>query len=140
MTVSIYLADELNDHVLQGAGSAWTAPSTVYAALFTAVTGLSSDNPTSELVGNGYLRQIATFGNSSGGTSLTTADITYPAATGSAWSNITHVAIVTHATATDWGTGVHVLYFGQLDTPRTVNVGQVFRFLTGDLDSVFTVV
>jgi hypothetical protein len=45
--MSDYLENKVIDHMLRAV--AWTAPATVYAALFTADTGLESDSPSAEV-------------------------------------------------------------------------------------------
>jgi hypothetical protein len=141
MTISIYLANELNDHVLRN--EAYTAPSSVWIALLTASTGLDANNPTNEVSGFGYGRievggaSGRNFTASASKNSENAQNIEFPAANGGSWGTVTHVAIVDHGTNVTWGSNVNVLFWGALTASRTVNDGQVFRFLTGELDSLF---
>lgn len=129
---SAYLEDEVLDHILGGA--AFTPQTTVYAALFTADTGLEANNPTAEVSGNAYARQSITFGTAaSGGAISNTAAITFPTATPGNWGDITHVAIVDHVSNTTWGTNVNVYFWGSLAATRTINNGDTFSFAIGDL-------
>lgn len=45
--LSDYMENKIIDHMLRN--QAYTPPATVYVALFTAVTGLEANNPTSEV-------------------------------------------------------------------------------------------
>ncbi len=142
MTVSVYLANELNDHVLRN--EAFSAPSSVFIALFTASTGLDANNPTSEVSGNGYAR--LEVGGASGRSWTASASKNsennenweFPPAAGGNWGTVTHVAVVDHVSNTTWGTNVNVLFWGALTASRAVNDGQVFRFLAGEIDSLFS--
>lgn len=118
------------DHMLRGA--AYTVPTTIYLALFTAVTGLESNAPTAEVSGGAYARQAVTLDAASGGASANTSDITFPIATAD-WGTITHLAIVDHLSNTTWGTNVNVLMWAALDTARAINSGELFKILAGDL-------
>lgn len=142
MTTSVYLADKLNDFILKNVSHTPTA--TVSIALFTADTGLDSNNPTSEVSGNGYARVevgAATgkdFTTSSAKNSQNNETWEFPAASGGNWGTVTHVAVVDHVSNTTWGTNVNVLFYGALTASRAVNDGQTFRFLAGELDSLFS--
>jgi len=109
----------------------------VYTALFTAVTNLEIDAPTSEVSGGSYARQLAGLSAPSGGASSNAADIEFPTATAN-WGTVSHVALVTNVDATNWGTDVHVLMFSPLDVNKTVDDGDTFKISTGDLDVAVT--
>lgn len=129
---SDFYENKIIDHMLRN--QAFTTPTTVYVALFTAVTGLESNNPTAEVSGNAYARQAVTLSAASGGASSNSADITFPTATPSAWGLITHVALVDHATYTSWGSNVNVLMWSALDTSKQIDANDTFKINTGDLD------
>jgi hypothetical protein len=136
--ISKYLADVMIDKLLRN--QVFTPPATVYLALFTAVTGLDDDNPTAEVQtpgANGYARAAMALDAGVDGVSANT-DIEDFTASGSGWSAVTHCAIVDHATAVDWGTGVHVLMWGALDVAKTAGVGDTIRFIAGALDITIT--
>jgi len=128
---SDYFENKIIDHMLRA--QAYT-PLTVYVALFTSVTGLEANNPTGEVVGNAYARQVAGLSAGSGGLSSNAADITFPVATPSAWGLISHVALVDHVSATNWGTGVNVLMWSPLDNSKQIDANDQFKVLAGDLD------
>lgn len=128
---SDYYEDWIINHLLRN--QSFTPPATVYVALFTAVTGLETNNPTAEVSGGSYARQAVTLSAASGGASSNTADITFPTATAS-WGTVSHVALVDHQTNTTWGTNVNVLMWSALDTSKAIDSGDTFKINTGDLD------
>jgi len=109
----------------------------VFVALFTADTGLEDDNPTSEVPTAGgtlYTRELAGLSAAAGdGVTSNAADITFPTA-GAAWGTVTHVALVDHETNVTWGTNVHVFMWSELDAPKAVGVGDVFKINATELD------
>lgn len=122
---SDYLENKIIDHLLRN--QAFTPPSIIYVALFTAVTGLEANNPTAEVSGGSYARQIITLSAASGGASSNSADITFPQASAS-WGTVSHFAIVDHATNTTWGTNVNVLTWSPVDTNRLIDSGDTAKF------------
>lgn len=142
MTVSVYLANEFNDHVLRN--EAFTAPSSCFIALFTASTGLDANNPSAEVLGNAYARLEVggatgrSWTASASKNSENNENWEFAAAAGGNWGTVTHVAVVDHISNTTWGTNVNVLFWGALTASRAVNDGQVFRFLAGEIDSLFS--
>lgn len=123
---SDYLENEVLDHVLQGAGGAYTAPSTLYLGLWTADDGLESGTITSEVSGGSYARQSITFATASGGSAASNATVTFPTATAN-WGTITHVAIM------DNSTGGNVLFHGSVTTSKTIESGDTFQVSSGNL-------
>jgi len=128
---SDYAENLIINHLLRA--QAYT-PLTVYVALFTGVTGLEANNPTLEVSGNGYVRQAAGLSAASGGLSSNAGDIVFPVATPGAWGLVSHVALVDHVSATNWGTGVNVLMWSPLDTSKQIDANDQFKILAGDLD------
>jgi len=136
MSHSIYLANKLNDYVLKG--TAYPAPSNVYLALFTSSGGLDNNTEGSqdEISGNAYTRltidnSTLSFTASSAKASENNEDWLFPTATGN-WGTISHVAIM------DSLTSGNVLYWGQLGIATSVDTNDVFRFLAGELDSLYS--
>lgn len=123
---SDYLEDKLLDHVLTA--TSYTAPSTRYLALFTAVTGLEANSPSAEISASGtaYARQTVTFAAASSGTSATNATVTFPAATDN-WGTVTHVAVM------DAATSGNVLFYGAVTTSKTIETGDTFQVSSGNL-------
>jgi hypothetical protein len=129
---SDYYEDAIIDHMLSG--GIFTPPANIYLALFTAVTGLEANNPTSEVSGTDYARVEVTLDTASGGATANALDVTFPVAGAGGWGSVTHVAIVDHATNTTWGTNVNVLMWTELDAPKTIDAGDTAQFNDGDLD------
>lgn len=125
MSFSNYLEDKLLRHVF--AGTAYTAPSTLHVALFTAAP--SDTGGGTEVSGGGYARQTATFSVS--GTSPTvatnTANIDYPTATAD-------YGVVTHIGVFDAATSGNLLAYAAATTSKSISTGDVLRIPSGDLD------
>lgn len=120
MSKSNYLENKIIDHVLRN--TAYTPPSTVYAALYTSNPG-EGDTGT-EVTGGSYARQSAAFSAASGGATANTGVITFadvPAAT------ITHVGL------RDALSGGNLLYSVALTTPITTISGADVVFNIGDI-------
>jgi len=122
---SDYLENKVLEHVFEN--SAYTAPSTLYAALFTVAP--SDTGGGTEVSGGGYVRQTAAFTVS--GTNPTTATngsaIEYPTATGN-YGTVVAVGVF------DASSSGNLLAYANLDTSKVVSTGDVFRFNAGDLD------
>lgn len=131
------LSDKMENNIINHfLRNATVTPATaVYAALFTASTGLESNAPTGEVAGTAYTREAVTLTTATAGTSENTADITFPEATDD-WGTITHGALVDHVSATNWGTGVNVLLWGTLTTSKAIGTGDTFKYATGAIDVV----
>ena len=135
---SDYLENKVLNHVLRGAAGAYTAPTTLYAALFLSATSvptttanLEAGTLTDEVPTSGstaYARTTIAFDAAASGQSQSTATVTFPAATAT-WGNITHVAI------TDSGTRAagNVLFYGTLTTAKTVASGDTFQISAGNM-------
>jgi len=122
---SDYLEDKVLDHVF--GGNAYTAPATLYVALYTVAP--TDTGGGTEVTGGSYARQTGTFTVS--GTNPTTASnsaaIEYPTATAN-YGTVVAVGIL------DASSGGNLLAYADLDTSKSVTTGDVFRFDTGDLD------
>jgi hypothetical protein len=104
--------------------TSYTSPATVYVALHTA-------DPTdagtgAEVSGGSYAREAATFGAPSNGVSITTADVEFNQATAN-FGTVTHIAIWDSLT-----TG-NMLYYTPLDSPKTIETGDIFKISAGNL-------
>lgn len=128
---SNYTENKVLDHVL--GTTSFSAPSTVYLALFTntsgnAATNLEAGTITDEVTtsGSAYGRQSIAFGSASGGSASNSATVTFSAAT-SNWGSITHVAIM------DASTGGNVLFWGAVTTAKTIESGDTFQVSSGNL-------
>ena len=122
---SDYLENKVLGHVF--GGTAYTAPSTLYVALYTVAP--SDTGGGTEVSGGAYARQTATFTVS--GTNPTTASntaaIEYPTATAD-YGTVVAVGVL------DASSGGNLLAYSTLDSSKVVSSGDVFRFNAGDLD------
>jgi hypothetical protein len=120
--MSNYLENALINVTLRA--TAYTAPTTVYLALYT--TDPTDADTGTECTGTSYARQSITFGAPSNGVSTNTAAIEFPQA-GGAWGTITHIGI------RDASTAGNLLYHSPLDASKTIATGDVFRVAVGSL-------
>jgi hypothetical protein len=104
----------------------FTTPTTPFKlALFTSdptETGAAG----TEVSGNAYARQTIAFTTESGGAASNSAQIDFPAATGS-WGTITHIVIYDNA-----GTPV-ALWYAPLSSSVTIANTDIFRVNVGDI-------
>jgi hypothetical protein len=126
---SNYLENKVLDHVLTA--TAYTAPTTRYLGLFTNTSGnaaanLENGTLSDEVSGGAYARKAVTFAAASGGTSATSATVTFDTATAN-WGTITHVAVM------DAATSGNVLFWGAVTTPKTIENGDTFQVSSGNL-------
>ena len=133
--LSNYLADEVVDHLLRN--QAFTPPTTLYLALFTADTGLNANLPDSEASYTGYAREVIALDAAADGVTANTATVEFDEAS-SGPTVITDVAIVDHLSNTNWGVDVNVLIWGALAADKTLASGETFRIQAGELDLTVT--
>jgi len=131
---SNYTEDKTLDFWLKANSATTTAPATVYVALFNSddsaggtAENLEAGTITDECGGGAYARQSVTFGTVSGGSVSNSGNVTFPAATDGNWGTITHVAVM------DASTSGEVLFYGALDTSKTIDSGDTFQITTGNL-------
>jgi hypothetical protein len=124
MSFTNFLETEILDHVF--AGSAYTAPSTHYLALFTAAPGESGGGTEVSTSGTAYARQSVAF-TTTGNTTSNSAAVEYATATAS-------MGTVSHVGVFDAATGGNMMAYATLTSPKSIDTGDVFRVPTGDLD------
>lgn len=118
--LSNYAENAVGNLLLRGV--AFTAPATVYLALFTADPGEAGN--AGEVTGGSYARQAITFGIPTNGVFSNDARVYFddmPAAT------VTHWAIYDAATAGN------MLYHGAWGTARTYTAGDTATVISGQL-------
>lgn len=120
--MSNYLENALVNVTLRG--TAFTAVSTPYIALFT--SDPTDAGSGTEVSGGSYARTSATFGAPSNGVSVTSADITFPTATAS-WGTVGWIGIY------DASTAGNLLYHTPLDVAKTIDSGDIFKITAGNL-------
>jgi len=123
MSFSNYLETELLDHVF--ANNAYTAPSTLYLALFTSNPADDASGTEVSTSGTAYARQSVTF-TVSGNTATTNAAVEYSTATAS-FGTVSHVAVY------DASTAGNMIAYAALTSSKTIDTGDVFRVPSGDL-------
>ena len=122
MSFSNYLETEILDHVF--GGNAYTAPATLYLALFT--SNPDEDGSGTEVSGTSYARTSVAF-TVSGNTASNTAAVEFPTAGGS-WGTVSHVGIY------DASSAGNLMAYAALTTSKAIESGDVFRVPAGDLD------
>ena len=120
--MSNYLENALINVTLRA--TAYTAPTTVYVALYT--TDPTDADTGTEVTGGSYARQSVTFAAPSNGVTTNSADITFPTAT-AAQGTVTHIGI------RDALTAGNLLYHTPLDASKTIDLGDIFKITTGNL-------
>ena len=151
---SDYLENKLLDHVLRQTAGNFSAPGTVYVALFTTANSTQVTNLAAALEANtsgtdatskfgyyeinagSYARQSITFGNagaSTDGTISSNATVSFPVATANYESAGSTGNIVTHIAIMDASSSGNVLFYGALTTSKTVSSGDQFTISSGNL-------
>jgi hypothetical protein len=120
--MSNYLENALINVTLRA--TAYTAPTTVYVALFT--SDPTDAGTGTEVSGGAYARTAVTFAAPSNGVSLNSADVTFPTCT-LAWGIVTHIGLY------DALTSGNLLYHTPLDASKTVDTGDIFKISSGSL-------
>jgi len=122
--LSNYAEDKLVDHLL--GTTSFTMPSTVYLALFTAVSDAEAGTGT-ECVASGYARQLTLFDASSGGVSANEATETFGPLSGS--GTITHAGLFDAVSSGNPLTALKALAASKAWTD-----GDSIQFAIGDID------
>jgi hypothetical protein len=119
----------LLNHTLRYGTAPYTAPSTIYVALFTAdsagdiLSDLESGIFTNEVSTGGYARQTVTFAAASAGSISSNSTVTFTAS-GGAYGTIVAVALMSAATAGE------CLFYGSI-TSKTIADGDSLQFASG---------
>jgi len=120
--MSNYLENALINVTLRN--TAYTAPTTVYLALYTS-DPTDADTGT-EVSGGSYARQSITMGAPSNGVSTNSAAIEFPQA-GASWGTVAYVGI------RDALTAGNLLYHSPLTTSKAIDTGDIFKVSAGSL-------
>ena len=124
MSFSNFLETEILDHVF--AGAAYTAPTTLYLALYTAAPGETGGGTEVTTTGTAYARQSVGF-TTTGNTTSNSAAVEFPTATAS-FGTVTHVGVFDAATVGN------LMAYAALSSSKAIATGDVFRVPAGDLD------
>ena len=122
--MSNYLENALINVTLRA--TSYTAPTTVYVALYTTDPTDADVGTEVSTSGTGYARTAVTFGAPSNGVSTNSATVTFPTAT-AAFGTVTHIGL------RDASTAGNLLYHTPLDTSKTIDSGDIFSITTGNL-------
>jgi hypothetical protein len=122
--MSNYLENALINVTLRA--TSYTAPTTVYVALYTTDPTDADTGTEVSTSGTGYARTAVTFGAPSNGVSTNSATVTFPTAT-AAFGTVTHIGL------RDASTAGNLLYHTPLDTSKTIDAGDIFSITTGNL-------
>lgn len=126
--MSNYLEGKLIEHTFRNV--AYTSPTTVYLALFTAVSDAEAGTGT-EVSTGGYVRQAVTFGAHSNGAITNTSPVSFTAS-GANYGTVSHSGIF------DAETGGNALtIIKAMAASRVVNDGDTLTFANGDVDVAF---
>jgi hypothetical protein len=119
---SNYLENKVLDHVLRN--TSYTSPTTVYVGLFT--SDPTDAGSGTECTGSAYARQALSVTTASGGIVTSSADVTFPQATG-AWGTITHLGLL------DALTSGNLLMHTPLTTSKSIDNGDILKISSGNL-------
>ena len=122
--MSNYLENALINVTLRA--TSYTAPTTVYVALYTTDPTDADIGTEVSTSGTGYARTAVTFAAPSNGVSTNSADVTFPTATAS-FGTVTHIGL------RDASTAGNLLYHTPLDASKTIASGDIFKISTGNL-------
>lgn len=122
--LSNFLENELYDHVLRNA--AYTPPTTVYLALFTAVSDAEAGSGT-EVAASGYARQAVAMGAPTNGAGANTGVITFGPLSGT--GTATHAALMDASSSGNALTAIKALAASKAWTD-----GDSIQFAIGDID------
>ncbi|MBR41189.1 MAG: hypothetical protein CMA89_04810 [Euryarchaeota archaeon] len=121
--MSDYLEQKVLDYVLRDQAD-W-APASVHLSLHTANPG--EDGTGTEVSGSGYARQAITF-NAAHATNGTIDNSSEETFTNMPGVTVTHIGIW------DNSSGGNLLFYGAVDTPKTVTAGDTITLAAGALD------
>jgi hypothetical protein len=124
---SNYAEGKIVEHMLRNV--AWTSPTTVYLALFTAVSDAEAGTGT-EVTGGGYARPAITFGAHSNGAVSNSSPVSLTAS-GANFGTVTHAGIFD---ASSGGNALSIIK--ALAVQRVVNDGDTLTFAAGDIEFV----
>lgn len=119
---SNYLENKLLDHVLRN--TSYTSPTTVYVGLYT--SNPDEGNTGTEVSGGSYARQALSVTTATDGVVTSSADMTFPQATGS-WGTISHIGVL------DALTSGNLLMYTALTTSKAIDTGDIFKITTNNL-------
>jgi len=124
VALSTYLANKLLDHTVRN--TAYTSPTTVYLALFTAMPAADGTGGT-EVTGGSYARQAVTFNAASGGVSSSSGALTFSSMP---------AAVVVGAALYDAASAGNMLHFGAWGSYSSISATTDFVIAVADVVAV----
>lgn len=121
-----FLENEIRGHLLLG--DAYSAPGTVYLALFTSATTDLGGGTEVTAGANTYARAAVAFTAGATGVATSSADEVFVDMPG---------VTVTHAALMDAATAGNMLLHGPLSAAKTVTAGATLTFPAGDITATF---
>jgi len=125
MSISDYTEGKALNHIFNGAGVAYTPPTTVYLGLSTADPGDDAAG-LAEPSGNGYIRKAITFAAAASRSIAQNADVVFNQATGP-WGTLTHYGIFDAESAGE------MLAHEALSESKVVISGNTPKVLSGEV-------
>lgn len=122
MSKTNFLETQLLNHVLRA--TPYSAPATIYVALFTAAPGEAGGG--TEVTGGSYARQAVTFTAPAPDSVANVADVNFAIATAD-WGTLVAFVLM------DAASGGNMLYYANLTAARLVLTNDQFRFPAGQL-------
>lgn len=119
--LSNYLEDKVLDHILGTA--AYTMPTTVYVALYTAAPNDTGGG--TQVTGGSYARQTAVFDAAASGATQNTANLDF--------TNMPACTVVAIGVFDALTVG-NLLVWGTLSSNKSLDAGDTLRIAIGDLD------
>lgn len=120
-----FAENKILNHIFNGAANAYTPPTTVYVALFTA-DPTESGSTSNEVSGGSYARQSISFSAAASRQITQSATVTFPQATAN-WGTITHYGLM------DASTAGNMLAYGTLNPSKNVVTGNTFSIPSGQV-------
>ncbi len=124
MPKTTYACDNVINVLLRN--TPFTPPVQVHCGLFL-VAPTDPDDGGTEVSGNGYARQVVSFGVPASGSSSNLADVVFPVNIVADWGTVVAFGIF------DASSGGNLLYYANLSSSRDVVVNDQMRFPTGQL-------
>lgn len=115
------LANKLANAALRN--QTYTSPATVYASLYSSAPTASSSG--TEIVGNGYSRQTATFNAPSAGAVTSSGNVAFTCS-GNNWPTVVAFGV------TDASTAGNIMFFQSI-SPRNIKIDDQFLIDSGNL-------
>lgn len=126
MSMSNFLEEKLLNASCRA--QSYSSPSNVYLCLY--LTDPTDADSGTEVSGGGYVRQLIAFNAptqvNGKATIVNSAEIRFPVATGS-WGTVAHVGI------RDASVAGNLLYYGPLNTSKSISIDDQLVFSAGDI-------